>query len=147
MEVTVMTIIWAVVFASAIFIEAETAEMTAIWFMPGALIALALSLFNVDIWIQCLVFILLSAILLVLAKTVFKKQLAGRVVQAKTDTDLLIGEKAKVIEDIVNDENRGVVKLGGQLWSARMEDGEPMASEGEFVTVVRISGVKLICRK
>ena len=142
-----MTIIWAVVFASAIFIEAETAEMTAIWFMPGALIALALSLFNVDIWIQCLVFILLSAILLVLAKTVFKKQLAGRVVQAKTDTDLLIGEKAKVIEDIVNDENRGVVKLGGQLWSARMEDGEPMASEGEFVTVVRISGVKLICRK
>ena len=63
MEVTVMTIIWAVVFASAIFIEAETAEMTAIWFMPGALIALALSLFNVDIWIQCLVFILLSAIL------------------------------------------------------------------------------------
>ena len=147
MEVTVMTVVWAVVFVGAIFIEAETAEMAAIWFMPGAIAALVMSLFNVEIWIQCLVFVVLSAILLVLAKTVFKKKFSGKIGGEKTDTDLLIGEKAKVVEDIVIGEEKGAVKLGGQIWSARMEDGQSDAAEGEFVTVVRISGVKLICRK
>ena len=147
MEVTVMTAVWAVVFVSSIFIEAETAEMAAIWFMPGAIAALVMSMFNVDIWIQCLVFVVLSALLLVLAKTVFKKKFSGKVGSERTDTDLLIGEKAKVVEEIVNADGKGAVKLGGQIWSARMEDGQSVASEGEFVTVVSISGVKLICRK
>ena len=146
MEITVMTVVWAIAFVGTIFMEAETAELVAIWFMPGAVAALVMSMFNVDIWIQCVVFVALSAILLVLAKIVFKKKFTAKLGSEKTDTDLLIGEKAKVVEDIVNEDNRGAVKLGGQIWSARSEDGEPVAA-GEFVTVVKISGVKLICRK
>ena len=147
MEVTVMTIVWASAFVAAIFIEAETAEMVALWFMPGAIVSLILSLFNVDVWIQCVIFVATSTILLVLAKTVFKNKLKGKIGVEKTDTDLLIGKQAKVEEDIINCEEKGAVRINGQIWSARMADDRDSAVAGEFVTVERISGVKLICKK
>ena len=43
MDPYVMSIIWAVVFISAIVIEAASVEMVAIWFMPGALASFVLS--------------------------------------------------------------------------------------------------------
>ena len=68
-----MTIVWAVVFVAALWIEAETAEMVAIWFLPAAIVGLVLSFFDITWWVQCVVFVVLSAILLILAKTVLKK--------------------------------------------------------------------------
>ena len=65
----------------------------------------------------------------------------------KTDTDLLIGRQVKVEEDIDNSEEKGAVRVNGQIWSARMENDLETAKVGEFVTVQSISGVKLICRK
>ncbi len=147
MEEYIMTIIWAAIFVGAIFLEAETAEMIAVWFMPGALISLVLSIFKVELWIQLVVFVAVSAILLVLAKTIFRKKLLKNVGQAKTDTDLLIGKAARVEEDIVNSEEKGAVKVGGQIWSARMSDETETAVAGETVIIERISGVKLICRR
>ncbi len=146
MEGYVMTIVWAVVFLAALWVEAETAEMVALWFMPGAIASLALSFFDVKWWVQCIVFVAISAVLLVLAKTVLKKYLVKRVGQEKTDTDLLIGEIAVVTERIDNNEMTGAVKLQGKVWSARMADDCETAEVGEFVEVLSISGVKLICR-
>ena len=147
MDEYIMTLVWAVVFVLAMYLEAQTAEMVALWFMPGALISLVLSFFDISQTIQIIVFVAISAILLVLAKTVFKKQLARLYSKQKTDTDLLIGSLARVEEEIVNTESRGTVKINGQIWSARMEDNDVTASVGESVTVTSISGVKLICKK
>ena len=141
-----MTIVWAVVFLAALWIEAETAEMVALWFLPGAIASLVLSLFDIKWWVQCIIFIALSAVLLVLAKTVLKRYIVKRVGQEKTDTDLLIGEIAVVTERIDNNEMTGAVKLQGKVWSARMADDCETAEVGEFVEVLSISGVKLICR-
>lgn len=147
MEAYVMTIIWAVVFVAAIWVEAETSELIAIWFMPGALAALVLSLNHVPEWIQGTVFIGVSALLLLIARVFLKKYIVKKVGQEKTDTDLLIGRQAKVEEDIDNSEEKGAVKVNGQIWSARMTDDADTASAGEFVIIESISGVKLICRK
>ena len=146
MEAYVMTIIWAVVFIAALWIEAETADMVALWFIPGAIASLTLSFFNVIWWVQCIVFIALSAVLLVFAKTVLKKHLKKHLKVEKTDTDLLIGEIAVVTERIDNNEMTGAVKIQGKIWSARMADECETAEVGEFVEVLSISGVKLICR-
>ena len=146
MEGYIMTIVWAVVFIAALWIEAETAEMVAIWFLPGAIAGLALSFFDIKWWVQCIVFVVLSAILLILAKTVLKKYLKKHTRQEKTDTDLLIGEIAVVTERIDNNEMTGAVKIQGKEWSARMADDCESAEVGEFVEVLSISGVKLICR-
>ena len=138
MEGYVMTIVWAVVFLAALWIEAETAEMVALWFLPGAIASLVLSLFDIKWWVQCIIFIALSAVLLVLAKTVLKRYIVKRVGQEKTDTDLLIGEIAVVTERINNNEMTGAVKLQGKEWSARMADDCEIAEVGEFVEVLSI---------
>ena len=140
-------IVWAVVFIAALWAEAETCEMVAMWFLPGAVASLVLALCNLDWWIQIVVFIVLSTLFLVLAKTVFKKYLVKKVGQEKTDTDLLIGKSARVVEDIDNFEERGAVKINGQLWTARMENDSDKAAEGESVVIVEIKGVKLICKR
>lgn len=142
-----MISIWASVFVLSIILEAQTAEMVAIWFLPGALVSLVLAMCGVDLWIQLLVFFISSAALLVLAKTWLKKKLKKLVNIEKTDTELLIGRSVKVVEDIDNLNETGAVKVNGQIWSARMDNDSASACVGEFVTVVSISGVKLICTK
>lgn len=142
-----MISIWASVFVLSIILEAQTAEMVAIWFLPGALVSLVLAMCGVDLWIQLVVFLVSSAALLVLAKTWLKKKLKKITNNEKTDTELLIGRSVKVVEDIDNLNEKGAVKVNGQVWSARMNDDSASASEGEFVIVVAISGVKLICTK
>ena len=121
--------------------------MVAMWFMPGAITALVLSLFDLEWWIQLVVFIAMSAIFLVLAKTVLKKYLKKRVGQEKTDTDLLIGRAARVEEDIVNADECGAVKINGQIWTARMSNDAETAVKGDMVVIESICGVKLICRR
>ena len=139
--------IWASVFVLSIVLEAQTAEMVAIWFLPGALVSLVLAMCGVELWIQLVVFFISSAVLLVLAKTWLKKKIRRLTNNEKTDTELLIGRLVKVVEDIDNLNERGAVKVNGQVWTARMDSDGVIAQEGEFVKVVSISGVKLICTK
>lgn len=147
MELNTMTVLWAVLFLVAVFIEAQTMELVAVWFLPGILSALLLSLFGVYGWIQFTVFVVVSAVMLFLALKIFRKRLLKNISNEKTDTDLLIGRDAKVEEDINNLELSGAVKIDGRVWSARMADDGERAVRGEFVTVESISGVKLICRR
>lgn len=142
----VMTIVWAVIFVSALIIESQTAELVAIWFVPGSLMSLTLSLCNVAEWIQWVVFLAVSAVLLIMALTKFRKMLLRNFGKEKTDTDLLIGQTALVIERIDNAAMTGAVKVDGKEWSARMADDCETAEIGEFVSIESISGVKLICR-
>ena len=142
----VMTLVWAALFIAAIIIELHTAELVAIWFVPGALTSLILSICKVPEWIQWIVFVSVSAILLIMALTKFRKMLLKNVGSQKTDTDLLIGQTAIVTERIDNAEMTGAVRIDGKEWSARMADDCETAEVGEFVSVESISGVKLICR-
>ena len=141
------SIFWAAVLLFSISTEISTTELVAIWFMPGALASLILSFFDVKPWILWVTFIVVSMVLLILAKTVIRKKFFKNVGKEKTDTDLLIGKRAKVEEDINNADEVGAVKINGQIWSARMEDDNDIVAAGEFVFIKRILGVKLICSK
>lgn len=61
----------------------------------------------------------------------------------KTNTDALIGKKAKLIGDITED-NNGSVKFGDVVWTAT---SETPISAGAYVQVVSISGNKLIVKE
>ena len=142
-----MIIFWAAVMALALFGEIITAELVAVWFIPSSLVSMILAFFEVPIWVQWLVFIVMSAALLVLAFKFLRKLLLKNIGNKKTDTDILIGKLARVEEDIDNAEMQGAVKIDGKIWSARMVDDSESAQKGEFVIVEYISGVKLICRR
>jgi membrane protein implicated in regulation of membrane protease activity len=139
-----MPFFWIAVIVLSVFAEVNTAALVAIWFMPSALVATVLAFFKVPIYVQVLVFVVLSALFIVFSKVIFSKTLLPK--HTPTNADSVIGEHAVVTEQVCNMENRGLVKVRGQIWSARSADGT-LLEPGEIVSVISIEGVKLICRK
>ncbi len=139
-------IIWFAVLIGLITIEAITADLVTVWFMPGAVICILLAALGVYVPIQVTVFLVLSAVLLVLSKTTFKKYLVKKT-KEKTNLDLIINETGIVMEDISNIEAKGSVKVNFQIWTARAESDTDVIKAGDKVKIVALEGVKLICRK
>ncbi len=139
-----MPYVWIAVVVLSIVAEISTVSLVAIWFMPSAIISMILAFFGVPVPIQVLVFLAVSAVLIICSRTIFKKALFAR--HVPTNADAVIGETALITEDVCNIESRGLAKVRGQVWSARSADGEELRV-GELVTVVAIEGVKLICKK
>ncbi|MBQ8004927.1 MAG: NfeD family protein, partial [Clostridia bacterium] len=98
------------------------------------------------IWIQVLVFTILSVVMLSLSKTIFQKYIRKKPI-VKTNTDALLGKNAVVIEDINNLHGQGAVKINSQTWSARSEDPSITIKKGSIVEITKVEGVKLICNK
>ncbi|MBQ8288006.1 MAG: NfeD family protein [Clostridia bacterium] len=140
-----MYVIWIFVIAAAIFIEASTATLTAIWFMPGALVSLILALCGFSWQMQVVVFFLLSLVLTVIGTVFLRKRLLKKK-PIPTNADRIIGMEGVVSENIDNLAAKGEVKADGKRWSARSEDGSTI-EEGAIVTILRIEGVKLIVEK
>lgn len=139
-----MPYIWIAVVILGLAVEAMTAAIVAIWFIPGSLLGMILALCGVDIWVQIYTFIILTVILLVLSKTVFKKYFS-KGGHTATNLDSIIGMTAIVTEAIDNAHEKGAVKVAGKVWSARSEN-DILIEAGAAVTVLEIRGVKLICR-
>ena len=140
-----MQYIWLCVLVAAVALEAVTAGLVSIWFVPGALIAMILAFLNVPAYLQLIVFFGLSILLLVFSRTIWKKYMAKKPAD-KTNADALIGQTAIVTADIDNIHETGEVKISGLYWSARSADGTPIPKDS-LVEVLSIDGVKLICRK
>lgn len=138
--------IWLTVMILALVCEACTTALVSIWFVPPAIIATVLAIVEVDVWIQAVVFFVVSIVSIVVFHSLFKKKLANSKKRA-TNTDILIGEKAVVTEKIDNLTSVGCVKINGQLWSARAEEDSMSIDEGDVVEIVAVKGVKLVCRK
>ena len=80
------------------------------------------------------------------SKTTLKKPILTRPFAAKyinkgtvkTNTDSLIGRKARVTVKINNNLSSGAAVLNGQEWTARAVEDEMEIPEGEIVTVKEI---------
>lgn len=136
--------VWLGVIVVSVIVEAATMSLVSVWFVPGGLIALILALLNVDFLIQFIVFAAVALAMMTCLRPLLKRFL--KVKRVPTNSDALIGEKAVTTEEIDNLASTGAVKIKGETWTARSEDGEKIA-EGETVTVCSIEGVKLICKK
>ncbi len=137
-------IFWLFVALAAGVVEGLTCDLVSIWFVPGAVAAMLLSLFVPSVWWQIALFLALSVAMLVLTKTVFKKYLPQHRAD-KLNADAVIGEKGIVGEEIDNLRGTGSVKVGALVWTARSSDDGITIPEGTVVTVTEIQGVKLIC--
>lgn len=123
--------------------EAISFQLITIWFAAGALVSLILSLLGVPVYLQVIIFLAVSVVLVFATRPLYNKYVKPRMI--KTNVDSLIGEQGIVKQDIVNDDARGLVKVNGQTWSARSSDGNTI-KEGQKVEILSIEGVKLIVR-
>ena len=141
-----LPLLWFSVILLSLIIESQTADLISIWFAPGAFVAMILAFFDVSFIIQISVFAALAVIGLILAFTVIRPAMKKREVVLKTNADALTERTAVVEEDIDNSVPTGVVKVNGQLWTARMDDPSQTAVKGDWIVIVRVEGSKLICR-
>lgn len=135
-------IIWLIIMAVLIVIELATLGLTTIWFAAGALAACIAAVLDLAFWIQVLLFIVVSLVLLISTRPLAMRYLNART--SKTNVDSLIGKSAKVTKTIDNIQAQGQVMVNGMEWTARSEDDDAVIPEGTVVTIRRISGVKLI---
>ena len=136
-----MSIVWVVLMVVFLVVEAATAGLTCIWFAIGSLAALIAALFDAQLWLQIVWFLVISFVTLYFTRPLVKKYVNSR--SQPTNADMVIGKEALVTEAIDNVESAGAVAVGGKVWTARSENGEPI-EVGSIVTVLRIEGVKLI---
>jgi membrane protein implicated in regulation of membrane protease activity len=142
----VQVIIWFAIFIGLLVVEALTADVLMIWFMPGALICIILAAFSVPLPVQIAVFFVVSIAMFILSKTALKKFFATKK-KEKTNLDLIIGETGIVMEDIDNVAAKGSVKVNFQLWTARSKGDADGIKAGDKVKIIAVEGVKLICEK
>ena len=139
-----MTVIWLIIFATLVVIELATMGLTTIWFAGGAIIAVIASVIGLPIWVQVVVFLIVSGCLLYFTRPVAVKYFNKN--RTRTNVESMVGKQAVVISEIDNLNGIGQVKVNGMDWSARSYTGEPI-SVGKVVRVRAVEGVKLICEE
>ena len=137
-----MTIIWLVAFVVLVAIELCTMALTTIWFAGGALGATLVAVLGGPLWLQIIVFLVLSSVLLFFTRPIALKYFnKGRV---RTNAEGLIGKQAIITAQVNNLKGEGKATVDGNEWSARAESEDRLIEPGTVVTIKAIKGVKLI---
>ena len=94
--------------------------------------------------VQVIVFLIVSLVLVLLIRPLAQKKFNSE--HIRTNAQTLIGEEAVVIEPIDNLLSTGRVMIRGQEWAARSVDEKQKFKKDDVVSVVSISGVKLMVK-
>lgn len=136
----VMTMVWIAAIVVFGIAEAATAGLVSIWFVGGAAAALIAATFDGALWLQIVLFLVVSSVLLAATRPLARKMLAKTI--TPTNADRVLRHTARVTETIDNEQSTGAVYIDGKTWTARSEDGSVIA-KNKLAEVVRMEGVKL----
>jgi membrane protein implicated in regulation of membrane protease activity len=108
-------------------------------FAGGAAVAAVVSAAGAPFVASLAVFLVISIVLLT---TLRRVALAHRRMppRIRTGTAALVGKPAMVVERIANDEGVGVVRIDGEVWTARAYMDDETYEAGTRVQVVEIRG-------
>ncbi len=134
--------IWLGLMVVFLIVEASCPiHLVSIWFAAASLVAMVVALFGGAVWLQIIVFLVVSATLVALLWPFVKKFINPGIVP--TNVDSILGKCVHVTEDIDNIDAHGQAKVNGIPWTARSANGETI-SKGTLVRIERVEGVKLI---
>ncbi len=120
-------------------VEVASLDLVFIMLSGGALAAAAAAGFlGVGFPVQVIVFVVASAVLLLVARPLALRKLKPQGPEERTGTAAQVGRRAEVLETV--SAKTGLVKLTGEHWTARSLDPTRTFDIGETVTVVRIDG-------
>ncbi|MBQ8952083.1 MAG: NfeD family protein [Eubacterium sp.] len=136
--------IWIIIFAAALIWEIVSLGLTSIWFCGGAVAAAIVAYLGVNPYVQIILFIVVSTILLLLCRPIAKKKLIAQ--GAPTNLDRNIGKKVKILETVDASEGTGLIKLGDVEWKAVSENGSVIPKDS-FAEIVNIEGTKVYLRE
>lgn len=138
-----MWVVWTVIGVLALVIELATATLVSIWFVPSAILTCLFSLAVDNIPAQIVVFVVLSAISMVVSRKIYRKYIKKDKDEISADNKL-IGKIAKTTEE--TDAHNGKVIVGDIYWKAISENGEIIGKD-ETVIIKGVNGTTLVINK
>ena len=133
-------LIWIFIAIVFVILELITTTFFLVWFGVASLISAILNYFGFDINVQILVFIIVSAVLILSTREFANKITPEN--DKKTTSQRLIGKRAKVLRKV--DNNTYIVRVAGEEWSAHTNDSIDV---DDTVKVVGINSIILVIEK
>ncbi|NUU32892.1 NfeD family protein [Arthrobacter sp. C9C5] len=132
--------LWLTVFLVFAVVEMLTLDLFFIMLGGGALAGLVAAFAGADFWLQIVVFSVVSLLMIGFVRPVALKHLRSSPADQRSNVERLIGESALVMEPV--SANGGLVKIGGDIWSARSESG--VLAPGQHAVVRAIDGATAV---
>lgn len=132
--------LWLTVFLAFAVVEMLTLSFFFIMLGAGALAALVADFAGSDLWLQTVVFCVVSLLMIAFVRPIALKHLRKGPEEQRTNVDRLIGQSALVMEPV--SATAGLIKIGGDVWSARSAAG--VIDAGQTVQVTRIDGATAV---
>ncbi|MDI2033959.1 NfeD family protein [Paenarthrobacter nitroguajacolicus] len=132
--------LWLTVFLAFAVVEMLTLDLFFIMLGGGALAGLIADFAGADFWLQIVIFSVVSLLMIVFVRPVALNHLRKGPAEQLSNIDRLIGQPALVIEAVSS--TSGLVKIGGDVWSARSAAG--VMDPGSTVQVTKIDGATAV---
>lgn len=131
-------VIWLAVFLLLAIIEMLSLDLYFIMLGVGALGGVAVALLDGEVWLQVVVFCLISLLMILLVRPIAIRHLRKSPDGFRTNIDRLIGTDALILEP--TSRLSGSAKIQGEIWTARAEANVPTMMPGTYAVVSRIDG-------
>ena len=132
--------VWLIITATALMLEFITTDMLCIWFAGGGLMSLILSALGVNWYIQVIVFIVISFVLILTFRQMVLKKINTK--EIRTNADMAIGKEFRLLSAITFD-NMGTIKVNDIIWNTVSYNDMPIPA-GTIVTVKELKGNKYV---
>jgi membrane protein implicated in regulation of membrane protease activity len=131
-------LIWLIVSVGLVVAEIFSLDLVLIMFAAGALAAAGTAAIGAPVFVQALVFAIVSVFAFGLVRPLAQRKLQASGDQTPMGIEALKGSTALVLEQV--DEHSGLVKIGGEQWTARVYDATQILEPGQKVQVIDIKG-------
>lgn len=141
-------IIWLIAAGVLALGELLVADMSLLMLSAAALITAGVSLADIPVWAEILVFGLASLATILAIRPILRKRLMQARSEHTFDQAELTGKSAVVVEAVSAEvQSGGMVRIAGELWSARSATPGDVYSQGESVQVIDIDGTTAVVWK
>jgi len=131
-------VIWLIAGVLLALAELFTLDFVLIMLAGGAFAAAVAGALNAPIPVQVFVFAVTSALGMLAVRPAIRRHMHRSADHTAMGVDAIEGTQATVIEQVA--EGRGMVKIGGELWTARPYDATQVFEPGALVRVIEVKG-------
>ncbi|SCL36857.1 Membrane protein implicated in regulation of membrane protease activity [Micromonospora rhizosphaerae] len=133
-------LLWVVLGVVLAVAEIFTTTLFLIMFAAGAFAAAGAAALGAPVALQALIFTVVSALSVALVRPVIRRHALSALESGEQafGVEAIEGATALVLEPV--DAEQGLVKIDGELWSARSYDATQRFAPGERVQVIKVRG-------
>ncbi|MFY1671941.1 NfeD family protein [Plantactinospora sp. WMMB334] len=134
-------LLWIVLGVVLVIAEIFTTTLFLVMFGVGAFAAAGAAALGAPFAVQAIVFAAVSALTVAFARPTIQRHRAAELTgdEQPFGVHAITGSSALVLEQV--DADRGVVKIDGEIWTARSYDATQVIPSGARVRVIEVKGV------